>query len=91
MANDKLNWAKLDETSLPANLQKLVKDYRQASKAAGEAKETLRKALEKRFVETKRLDGATQTLKLTLKWGQLNVAKAEAEEPKAAAKPTLSW
>jgi hypothetical protein len=91
MANENLDWAKLDETSLPANLQGLVKDYRKAAKVASDAKETLRKALEKRFVETKRLDGSTQTLKLSMKFGALSVAKAEADAPKATVKPTLKW
>ena len=92
MSEKNLAWAKLDETSLPANLKALAKDYREANALATKAKDNLRKALEKRFVETGRLDGATQTLRLSMKFGVMSVAKDEAPAKKETAKkPTLSW
>jgi hypothetical protein len=89
MSNDKLAWAKLDTTSLPANLQKAVAEAQAAITKANEARETLRKALEKRLVETKRLD-PTHEIVINFKWGQVNIAKKEREAPKTT-KPSLSW
>jgi len=91
IANEKLDWARFDETTLPADLKRLYDSAKASAKAAGEARETLRKAMEKHMVQTKRLDGATQRLALNMKFGGLYIAKAEAEAPKASSKPTLKW
>jgi hypothetical protein len=92
MSEKNLAWAKLDEASLPANLKALAQDFRKANAQATDAKEKLRKALEKRFAETGRLDGATQVLRLSMKFGVMSVAKDEAPAKKETAKkPTLSW
>ena len=89
MANDKLAWAKLDTASLPATLQKAVTEAQAAATKAAEARETLRKALEKRLIETKRLDPKHELI-VSFKWGGVSVAKKEREEKKAT-KPSLSW
>lgn len=89
MSDNKLAWAKLDVSSLPAALQKAVSEAQAAATKAAEARETLRKSLEKRLIETKRLDPAHE-LVVSFKWGGVSVAKKE-REAKKAAKPSLSW
>lgn len=87
--SNKLAWATLDVTSLPANLQKTVAEAIAAQTKAAEARETLRKALEKRLIETKRLDPSL-SLAVAFKWGKVSIAKVEREEAKPS-KPSLSW
>jgi hypothetical protein len=89
MTNDKLAWAKVDVASLPANLQKAVAEAKDMAAKAAAARETLRKALEKRLIETKRLD-PNHELVVSFKWGGVSVAKKE-REVKAPTKPSLSW
>lgn len=91
MAKTELDWTEFDADSLPANLKALVAEHRKAQEVANAAKEKLRKAMEKHFVEKKLIDGASETLKISFKWGKLSVAKAEVEAPKAKAKPKLKW
>lgn len=91
MANEKLDWAEFEVESLPAKLKALFEEAKMCYKAAGDAQETLRKAMEKHMVETKKLDGASQRLVMTMRFGKLSVAKAEAEKPKASSKPKLKW
>lgn len=91
MAKTELDWAEFDADTLPANLKALVAEQRKAQEIANAAKEKLRKAMEKHFVEHKILNGATETLKISFKFGKLSVAKKEADAPKVAAKPKLTW
>jgi heterodisulfide reductase subunit A-like polyferredoxin len=89
MSENKLAWAKVDVSTLPTNLQKAVEDAQAAAKKAAEARETLRKALEKRLIETKRMDPEHELI-VSFKFGGVSVAKKE-REVKKATKPSLSW
>lgn len=89
MADAKLDWARVDLDSLPAKLQASAREVLAAQARAAELREELRKALEKRFHETKRLE-PEQGLALSFKWGGLSLAKVKREAPKPA-KNSLKW
>jgi len=87
-----LNWFELDIASLPAALQKECDLAFAADAKAKEHKEKVRKAVEKHWIDSKRITD-TETVLLALdRFGQkkMSVAK-KARESKASSKPKIGW
>jgi hypothetical protein len=94
MAKDTdLVWVELNVASLPAELQKALTEAREHNKKAKELKEKARKALEKRWIDAKRMPATEEVVIAFSRFGddKVNVARKERKTPKATAKPTVAW
>ena len=91
--NDDLVWVELDFASLPAELQKTFNEALEYDRKSKELKDKGRKALEKRWIDQKRMPATEEVIVAFSRFDskKINVARKARKTPKASTKPTVAW
>jgi hypothetical protein len=90
---DDLAWIELDMASLPDNVRKHIEEGFHHRKLSKDAFDQARKALEKRWTETKRMLSSEEILLAPDRFGKkiVKVAKKPRTVSKASNKPVVGW